>query len=138
MDDADGVAALLAAWLDSPAEIRTPLDLQFNVWLENSGEVAASRWRMDLLSEVDEHGSITAGAEAMGVPYRVAWTKIHEMEERLGEQLLETQTGGPEGGGARLTDAGRSRVEQMRTFCDHADRALREVSRDVFGTPPTD
>ncbi len=138
LDDADGVAALLAAWLDSPAEIRTPLDLQFNVWLENSGEVAASRWRMDLLSEVDEHGSITAGAEAMGVPYRVAWTKIHEMEERLGEQLLETQTGGPEGGGARLTDAGRSRVEQMRTFCDHADRALREVSRDVFGTPPTD
>ncbi len=136
LSDAEGVATLLAAWLDTPDETQAPLDLQFNVWLESDGEVAASRWRMELLSAVDEHGSITAGAEAMGVPYRVAWKKIHEMEERLGEQLLETQTGGPEGGGARLTDAGRDRVERMRLFCDRADRALRDISRDVFGTPP--
>jgi molybdate transport system regulatory protein len=91
---------------------------------------------MELLSAVDEHGSITAGAEVMGVPYRVAWNKIHEMEERLGEQLLETQTGGPDGGGARLTDAGRDCVDRMRSFCDRADRALHEVASDVFGTPP--
>ncbi|MEA3502547.1 MAG: LysR family transcriptional regulator [Actinomycetota bacterium] len=111
------------------------MELQFNVWFENGGEVAASRWRMELLSAIDEHGSITAGAEAMGVPYRVAWKKIHEMEGRLGEQLLKTQTGGPEGGGARLTDAGRDRVERMQVFCDRADKALDEISRDVFGTP---
>lgn len=135
--DAEGVAALLTAWLESQRETQTPLDLQFNVWLESDGEVAASRWRMDLLAAVDEHGSITAGAEAMGVPYRVAWQKIHEMEERLDEQLLDTQTGGSEGGGARLTDTGKERVERMQVFCDRADRALHEISRDVFGTPPT-
>lgn len=137
LGDAEGVADLLAAWLTSADKARTPLDMHFNVWLENDGEVAASRWRMELLSAVDEHGSITAGAEALGVPYRVAWKKIHEMEERLGEQLLETQTGGTEGGGARLTEAGRGRVESMRIFCDRADRALREISNDVFGTAPT-
>ncbi|MGB3400589.1 MAG: LysR family transcriptional regulator [Candidatus Deferrimicrobiaceae bacterium] len=112
------------------------MDLQFNVWFDIDGQVAVSRWRMELLSAVGEHGSITAGAEAMGVPYRVAWNKIHEMEERLGEQLLETQTGGPEGGGARLTAAGRDRVERMRTFCDRADLALREIAGDVLGIPP--
>ena len=112
------------------------MDLQFNVWFDIDGQVAASRWRMELLSAVGEHGSITAGAEAMGVPYRVAWKKIHEMEERLGEQLLETQTGGPEGGGARLTAAGRDRADQMRILCDRADRTLREIASDVFGTPP--
>ena len=137
LSDAEGVADLLVSWLTSPGETATPLDMHFNVWLENDGEVAASRWRMELLSTVDEHGSITAGAEAMGVPYRVAWKKIHEMEERLGEQLLETQTGGPEGGGARLTNDGKERVERMRVFCDRADAALREISSDVFGTRPT-
>ena len=137
LDDAGGVATLLAEWLESSDVTDSSLDLQFNVWLENNGEVATSRWRMELLSAVDEHGSITAGAEAMGVPYRVAWKKIHEMEERLGEQLLETQTGGTEGGGARLTDAGRDRVERMRIFCERADEALHEISRDIFGTPPT-
>ena len=137
LSSADGVAALLSSWLETPRETQAPLDLQFNVWFENDGEVAASRWRMELLSAVDKHGSITSGAEAVGVPYRVAWKRIHEMEERLGEQLLETQTGGSEGGGASLTDAGRVRVEQMRVFCDRADRALHEISRDVFGPSRT-
>lgn len=111
------------------------MDLQFNVWFENEGEVAASRWRVELLSAIGEHGSITAGAEAMGVPYRVAWQKIHEMEERLSEQLLETQTGGSDGGGASLTEAGTAWVERMRIFCDRAELALNEISRDVFEEP---
>jgi len=111
------------------------MDLQFNVWFESDGEVVASRWRMDLLSAIDEHGSITAGAEAIGVPYRVAWKKVHEMEDRLGEQLLVTQTGGVEGGGARLTEAGEVWVDRMRVFCDRADRALRDISGDVFDGP---
>ncbi len=136
LSDAEGVAALLTSWLEPTSGASIPMDLQFNVWFENDGEVAASRWRMELLSAVDEHGSITAGAESMGVPYRVAWKRIHEMEERLDEQLLETQTGGTEGGGARLTDVGRDRVDRMRVFCDRADRALHEISRDVFGTAP--
>ena len=109
------------------------MDLQFNIWFENDGEVAASRWRMELLSAADDHGSITAGAETMGVPYRVAWKKIHEMEERLGEELLDTQTGGPAGGGAKLTDAGMAWVTQMGVFCDRADKALNEIARDVLG-----
>ena len=105
----------------------------FNIWFEVDGEVAASRWRMHLLASIDERGSITAGAEAMGVPYRVAWQKVHEMEERLGEQLLETRTGGLEGGGAQLTDTGRRHVEQMRAFCEEADRALQKIYLDTFG-----
>ena len=109
----------------------------FNVWFEIDGEVATSRWRIELLAAVDRHGSITAGAEAVGVPYRVAWQKIHEMEVRLGEQLLDTQTGGSQGGGARLTsgrDSCRTNAGVLRTSrCgDRGDlqRRIRRV-RDV-------
>ena len=112
------------------------MEPQFNVWFEMDGKVAASRWRMELLAAVGRHGSITAGAEAMGVPYRVAWQKIHEMEERLGEQLLDTRTGGSQGGGARLTDAGRAHVERMRVFCERSDAAIEKVYRDVFDEAP--
>ena len=110
------------------------MEPHFNIWIEIDGEVAASRWRMLLLEAIAEHGSITAGAEAMGVPYRVAWRKVHEMEERLDERLLETQTGGPEGGGARLTAAGRAHVDRMRSLCDRADEAIREIYSETFGT----
>lgn len=108
------------------------MEPQFNVWFEVGGEVAASRWRMELLAAIDEHGSITAGAAAMDVPYRVAWRKVNEMEERLGEQLLETKTGGAEGGGAHLTDAGRKQVALMRAFCVRVDEAIAAIHNDVY------
>ena len=114
----------------------TDLEPNFNVWFEAGGEVVASRWRMRLLAAIDEHGSITEGARAMGVPYRVAWQKVHEMEERLGERLLETQTGGSEGGGAHLTPAGRDHVARMRLFCERTDQAIRRIYLDTFGPPP--
>ncbi|MEN8235166.1 MAG: LysR family transcriptional regulator [Actinomycetota bacterium] len=107
---------------------------RFNVWFEIDGEVAASRWRMELLAAIEEHGSITAGATAMDVPYRVAWKRVNEMEERLGEQLLETKTGGADGGGARLTNAGRAHVERMRLFCERADAAFAEIHEQVYGS----
>jgi len=110
----------------------TCMDPKFNIWFEIDGEVATSRWRMELLAAIGRVGSITAGAEAMGVPYRVAWQKIHEMEERLGEELLDTRTGGVHGGGARLTDAGRTHVERMQAFCQASDAAIDEIYRDVF------
>jgi molybdate transport system regulatory protein len=109
------------------------MEPQFNVWFEIDGEVAASRWRADLLAAIGREGSITAGAEVIGVPYRVAWQKIHEMEDRLGQQLLDTRTGGSHGGGSRLTAAGRAHVERMQAFCERADFALGEIYRDVFG-----
>jgi molybdate transport system regulatory protein len=114
------------------------VDPKFNVWFEIDGEVATSRWRTELLAAIDREGSITAGAEAVGVPYRVAWQKIHDMETRLGEQLLDTRTGGSHGGGARLTDAGRQHVEQMQKLCERSDSAIEAIYRDVFGEPPTE
>ncbi|MEN8114305.1 MAG: LysR family transcriptional regulator [Actinomycetota bacterium] len=109
------------------------LEPKFNVWFEIDGEVAASRWRMELLAAIEEHGSITAGAAAMDVPYRVAWKRINEMEERLSEQLLETKTGGAEGGGANLTDAGRDHVARMRKFCERADATIAKIHREIYG-----
>jgi len=113
------------------------VDPRFNIWFESGGEVAASRWRMELLAAIGRLGSITAGAEALGVPYRVAWQKIHEMEDRLGEELLNTQTGGSSGGGAVLTDAGQIHVDRMQEFCERSDAAIAEIYRDVFGETPS-
>ena len=109
------------------------MEAKFNIWFEVDGEVATSLWRVELLEAIDKHGSITAGAKAMGVPYRVAWQKVHDMEERLGIQLLETQTGGSEGGGAALTGAGRAHVREMRHFANRAERAIGEIRHEVFG-----
>lgn len=72
----------------------------------------------------------------MGVPYRVAWQKIHEMEDRLGEQLLNTRTGGSHGGGAVLTDVAQIHVDRRQEFCERSDAAIEDIYRDVFGESP--
>lgn len=110
------------------------MEPKFNIWFEIDGDVATSRWRAELLEAIDEHGSITGGAKTMGVPYRVAWQKIHDMEERLGIDLLVTQSGGSEGGGAVLTEAGREHVGQMRAFSDRAGGAINEICSEIFGS----
>lgn len=95
---------------------------RYNLWLEIDGQVVLSLWRMRLLRAVEETGSITAAAEALDVPYRVAWQKIHEMEERLHEKLVETQVGGAQGGGARLTAAGEKYLDQFDRFAHDLER----------------
>ena len=112
-----------------------PMEPKFNIWFEVDDEVATSLWRVELLESIEANGSITGGAKAMGVPYRVAWQKVRDMEERLGVKLLETQTGGSEGGGAALTEAGRSHVGEMRLFADRAERAIGDIRDEVFGAP---
>ncbi len=103
-----------------------------NFWIEHEGEVALSTWRVSLLQAIAETGSITAGAEKMNVPYRVAWQKVHEIEQRLGIAVLETQTGGAGGGGARLTPAGERYVRQFCEFTSGLQQLVQGRYREVF------
>lgn len=103
-----------------------------NFWIEKDGRVVLSTWRVALLEAIAETGSITGGAEKMGVPYRVAWQKVHEIEERLGEPIVETQTGGPGGGGAQLTPSGMRYVQRFRRFADGLHETVRQHFRDAF------
>ncbi len=108
------------------------LEPRANFWIEKDGEVVLSTWRVALLEAIAETGSITAGAQRMNVPYRVAWQKVHEMEERLGIPVLETQTGGVGGGGARLTPEAQRYVERFRRFTAGLEELVRQRFQETF------
>jgi len=106
---------------------------KFNFWLEINNEVALSVWRVRLLEAIEQTGSISAAAEGLGVPYRIAWQKIHEMEERLGKQLVETQTGGREGGGSKLTPLALDYILKFNQFNKEAYDFLQVRYQTTFG-----
>jgi molybdate transport system regulatory protein len=108
------------------------LQPKFNLWLEKNGRVALSLWRVALLQAVGETGSISGAAERVGVHYRTAWQKIHEMESRLGVQLVETQTGGRGGGGARLTAAAEDYIARFSRLAAEVQRTVEAVYRETF------
>ena len=104
-----------------------------NFWIEKDGKVVLSEWRVALLEAVEQTGSINAAAAQQGVPFRVAWRKLQEMEDGLGVPLTERITGGLRGGGTRLTAAGRAYIAQFRAaMAGLKDRAERQF-RAVFG-----
>ena len=104
-----------------------------NFWIEKDGKVVLSEWRVALLEAVEQTGSINAAAAQQGVPFRVAWRKIQEMEDGLGVPLTERITGGPHGGGTCLTEAGRAYIAQFHAaMAGLKDRAERQF-RAVFG-----
>jgi molybdate transport system regulatory protein len=88
------------------------------VWLEDDGQVVLSEWRVELLETVEATGSLSAAAKRLGVPYRTAWSRLRQMEERLGMRMLETQVGGAEGGGSRLTAEARDLIARFRRVAD--------------------
>jgi len=108
------------------------MQVKANFWIEKDGEVVLSRWRVALLQAVDETGSISAAAERMGIPYRRAWDRIHECEERLGVKLLQTQTGGAGGGGARLTRQGADYVRRFQQFSQGLDELIKKRFAEAF------
>lgn len=109
---------------------------KFNFWLEINGEVALSIWRVRLLRAVAEAGSISGGAAQLNVPYRVAWQKIHEMEERLNQKLVETQIGGRAGGGAVLTTYAQECIQKFEQFNREAQLFLDGRYQEIFGDDP--
>ncbi len=104
-----------------------------NLWIEKDGEVVLSKWRVDLLRAIDATGSISAAAEKMEVSYHRAWEKIHEMETRLGVALVETQTGGTHGGGARLTPVARDYISRFERFSQGIDQVVAQHFTEAFG-----
>lgn len=113
--------------------IITRMQPRYNLWLEVDGEVVLSIWRVELLRAVAATGSISAAAEELHIPYRTAWQKINEMEARLGRKLVETQTGGHHGGGARLTPAAELYMEQFERFAHDMERFVVDSFTANFG-----
>lgn len=106
---------------------------RFNLWLEVNDEVVLSIWRVELLRAIAATGSISAAAEQLKIPYRTAWQKIHEMETRLGRKLVETQTGGRHGGGAKLTQTAEIYIEQFERFSHDIERFVVDSFVANFG-----
>ncbi len=110
------------------------LTVHTNVWLEtDEGDVALSRWRLELLETVGRTGSISAAAKAMNIQYRLAWQRIHEMEERLGIPLVQTTVGGRGGGGAMLTPEAHIVIETLRELFSAIDACAQEQATVHLG-----
>ena len=105
--------------------------MRSKVWLEARGRPVLGPGRRELLKRIDEQGSISQAARLLKMTYRKAWGQIKAMEEQLGLSLVEKQTGGPGGGGARLTPEARELLSKYfrldQGIKEEVDRRFQEI-----------
>ena len=89
-----------------------------------------------LLHRVEAYRSIRQATASMGMAYSKAWAIIRRAERELGFSLLNTTTGGKEGGGASLTEEGRAFLQRYDRFCALVDAHARADFVTVFGREP--
>ncbi len=103
------------------------MEPRLKLWMEKDGLLVLSDYRAELLDHIARTGSISRGAERMGLSYRRAWGKVKEMERNLGKRLVQSETGGPGGGRTKLTPECEEILARYRVF---RAAARADVSRD--------
>ena len=78
--------------------------IQARIMLDD--EIAFGPGKADLLIAIQTTGSISAAGKYLGMSYRRAWLLVDAMNRCFQQPLVETATGGTQGGGARLTAQG--------------------------------
>jgi molybdate transport system regulatory protein len=72
--------------------------------------------KIDLLEAIAETGSIRAAGNRFKMSYRRAWSLVAELNGMFKTPLVQAETGGRGGGGAKLTPLGKQVVERFRAM----------------------
>jgi len=75
-----------------------------------------------LLERINDLGSISAAARSMSMSYRQAWELIDQLNGGFKEPLVKSKAGGKSGGGAKLTDFGRTILEDLKALHAEAEK----------------
>lgn len=70
--------------------------------------------KADLLDAIDQCGSISSAAKHMQMSYKRAWDLVHIINKSFNQPLVISASGGQHGGGAKLTEFGRSILASYR------------------------
>jgi molybdate transport system regulatory protein len=83
--------------------------------------------RIALLEKIDEYGSITKAAKAVGISYKTAWDTINEINNLSEKPLFIRMTGGKSGGGTSLTEEGRDVIRTYRIIQEEHEKFLTNL-----------
>lgn len=109
------------------------LEVRSKLWIEVEGGAVLGDWRAAILEGIERTGSLAKSAEELGVPYRTAWQRLKESEERLGVRLVDSQSGGADGGGSTLTPAARELLRRYAEFSQGIEELVNQRFRETFG-----
>ncbi|MET4105203.1 winged helix-turn-helix domain-containing protein [Hymenobacter sp. UYP22] len=95
-------------------------DLTFRLtgrlWVESADDRFIGIGRLELLRQIQQHGSISKAAQEMGMSYKRAWDLVSSLNAQSARPLVLTQTGGKRGGGTVVTPEGEALIAEFESL----------------------
>jgi len=114
-----------------------PIEVAGSVWFRSGEATLGGAVRIALLAAIQQTGSITGAAKAVGMSYKAAWDAIDTMNNLAGTTLVVRATGGKGGGGTTLTakalrliDTYRVIEREHQAFLERAGAAIEGFAQD--------
>ncbi|MFO7766776.1 MAG: TOBE domain-containing protein [Pelovirga sp.] len=84
--------------------------------------------RIELLRQIDQLGSLSAAAKAVGLSYKGAWDAIDAINNLSDKELVCRVSGGRGGGGSTLTNEGKKILRMYDLFARAHERFMDDLS----------
>lgn len=108
------------------------MPVHFRIRVTRGADIALGPGKVDLLEAIAKTGSITAAARSLGMSYRRAWLLVDTMNRSFRNPVVEAESGGPRGGGTRLSATGIEAVRRYRKIEQLAARAAAAETRALL------
>jgi molybdate transport system regulatory protein len=111
--------------------MKKSLTVRFRVDFANDRSIGIGK--IELLETIARSGSLSQAARDLGMSYRRAWLLVEDMKLSFDRPVVMSSTGGPNGGGATLTDFGERLIARYRKLESDVQRLARTSLRDIAG-----
>ena len=94
--------------------------IKSRIWIEFEDNVLLGEGRVRLLKAIEKKGSLSSAAKSLKISYKKAWDMVNAVNKSAKQPVTITSTGGKGGGGAQLTDYGKSLInafDQINQNC---------------------
>lgn len=109
------------------------MKLETRFWISSDdGKKVFGKGPYMLLKKVKLLRSLNKAAKELNMSYSKAWLIIKRAEKALNCVLLDTKTGGKEGGGSCLTEKAELLLKAYETFSEEAERIMQELYNEHF------
>jgi len=94
------------------------------VWLTEDGRPVLGEDLAELLAAVRDRGSMVEAAEAAGISYRYAWSRLRALEKEAGVKVVASHRGGSRRGSSALTPEGMALLQEFENKMRRVDEQL--------------
>lgn len=108
------------------------MDIESKFWITKDGIKVFGEGPYLLLQGIKKFGSLSRASKELNMAYSKAWSIIKRAEKKLGYNLLESEVGGPGGGGSNLTVEGKKLLDTYREFSREAEESIEEIFEKYF------